>query len=60
MYNLQCRPMIPETKGEVDTLVVSKIEKNSNCSLVFIFFFKEKLFPFNCFYFLPIYCPSIT
>ena len=46
MYSLQCRPMILENKGEVDTPIVSKIEKDFNCSLVFILFLEGKVVAF--------------
>ena len=43
MYNLQCRLMILENKGEVDAPIVSKIEKDFNCSLVFIILLEGKV-----------------
>jgi len=46
MYSLQCRLMILENKGEVDAPIVSKIEKDCNCSLVFILLWEGKVVAF--------------
>jgi undecaprenyl pyrophosphate phosphatase UppP len=46
--------MILENKGEVDTPIVSKIEKDFNCSLVFILLLEGKVVSFI----VPLCCVS--
>jgi hypothetical protein len=54
IYSLQCRPMILENKGEVDTPIVSKIEKDFNYSFVFILLLEGKVVSFI----VPLCCVS--
>jgi hypothetical protein len=48
--------MILENKGEVDTPIVSKIEENFNCSLVFILLLEGKVVAFI----VPLSCQLIV
>jgi hypothetical protein len=45
IYSLQYRLMILETKGEVVAPIVSKIENDFNCNLVFNLILEGKALP---------------